>query len=54
MKDTLLFVEDFIGAVAVGKIAKGTKLGAKAAEMIQLAKNSTKARVLTNVEKWDY
>lgn len=54
MKDTLMFVEDFIGAVAVGKIAKDTKLGAKAAEMIQLAKNSTKARVLTNVEKWDY
>ncbi|EIC79376.1 hypothetical protein HMPREF1113_0022 [Streptococcus oralis SK10] len=34
----------FVGPAAVGKMAKGTKLGAKAAEMIQLAKNSTKAR----------
>ena len=42
----------FVGPAAVGKMAKGTKLGAKAAEMIQLAKNSTKARILTNVEKW--
>ena len=42
----------FVGPAAVGKMAKGTKLGAKAAEMIQLAKNSTKARVLANVEKW--
>ena len=42
----------FVGPAAVGKIAKGTKLGAKAAEMIQLAKNSTKARILANVEKW--
>ena len=42
----------FLGPAAVGKMAKGTKLGAKAAEMIQLAKNSTKARVLANVEKW--
>ena len=33
-------------------MAKGTKLGAKAAEMISLAKNSTKARILANVEKW--
>ncbi|MDR9571772.1 hypothetical protein RI569_08490 [Streptococcus pneumoniae] len=33
-------------------MAKGTKLGAKAAEMISLAKNSTKARILKNVEKW--
>ena len=42
----------FVGPAAVGKMAKGTKLGAKAAEMIQLAKNSTKARILANVEKW--
>ena len=42
----------FVGPAAVGKMAKGTKLGAKAAEMIQLAKNSTKARVIANVEKW--
>ena len=42
----------FVGPAAVGKMAKGTKLGAKAAEMICLAKNSTKARVLANVEKW--
>ena len=42
----------FVGPAAVGKMAKGTKLGAKAAEMINLAKNSTKARVLANVEKW--
>ena len=42
----------FVGPAAVGKMAKGTKLGVKAAEMIQLAKNSTKARILTNVEKW--
>ena len=31
----------FVGPAAVGKMAKGTKLGAKAAEMISLAKNST-------------
>ena len=42
----------FVGPAAVGKMAKGTKLGAKAAEMISLAKNSTKARILANVEKW--
>ena len=42
----------FVGPAAVGKMAKGTKLGAKAAEMIQLAKNSTKAKILANVEKW--
>ena len=42
----------FVGPAAVGKMAKGTKLGAKAAEMIQLAKNSTKARIFANVEKW--
>ena len=42
----------FVGPAAVGKMAKGAKLGAKAAEMISLAKNSTKARILANVEKW--
>ena len=42
----------FVGPAALGKMAKGTKLGAKEAEMIQLAKNSTKVRILTNVEKW--
>ena len=42
----------FVGPAAVGKMAKGTKLGAKAAEMISLAKNSTKAKILANVEKW--
>ena len=42
----------FVGPAAVGKMAKGTKLGVKASEMIQLAKNSTKARILANVEKW--
>jgi|GEM_PF-1053047 len=42
----------FVGPAAVGQMAKGTKLGAKAAEMISLAKNSTKARILANVEKW--
>ena len=39
----------FVGPAAVGKMAKSTKLGAKAAEMISLAKNSTKARILANV-----
>ena len=42
----------FVGPAVVGEMAKGTKLGAKAAEMIQIDKNSTKARILTNVEKW--
>lgn len=42
----------FVDSAAVGKMAKGTKLGAKAAEMISLAKNSTKVRILANVEKW--
>ncbi|MBF0776803.1 MULTISPECIES: TNT domain-containing protein, partial [unclassified Streptococcus] len=42
----------FVSAVAVGKVAKGTNIGAKTAEMISLAKNSTKARILATVEKW--
>ena len=42
----------FVDSAAVGKMAKGTKLGAKAAEMISLAKNSTNASILANVEKW--
>ena len=42
----------FVGPAAVGKMAKGIKLGAKVAEMISLPKNSTKVRILTNVEKW--
>ena len=49
---TFEIVSLFVGPAAVGKMAKGTKLGAKAAEMISLAKNSTKARILANVEKW--
>ncbi|MGT2973203.1 T7SS effector LXG polymorphic toxin [Streptococcus azizii] len=42
----------FVSAAAVGKVAKGTNIGAKTAEMISLAKNSTKARILATVEKW--
>ena len=42
----------FVGPAAVVKMAKGIKLGAKVAEMISLPKNSTKVRILTNVEKW--
>ncbi|MEZ7650584.1 DNA/RNA non-specific endonuclease, partial [Streptococcus sp. 27098_8_86] len=49
---TFEIVSLFVGPAAVGKMAKGTKLGAKVAEMISLAKNSTKARILANVEKW--
>ena len=49
---TFEVVSLFVGPAVVGKMAKGTKLGAKAAEMISLAKKSTKARILTNVEKW--
>ncbi len=39
----------FVGPAAVGKMAK-VIARAKAAEMIQLAKNSTKARISANVE----